>query len=46
MRKNDVWVGTATHAVLLGEVKAEGKKLMAAGDWARGVRVEPGERLG
>ncbi|HYN55682.1 MAG TPA: methionyl-tRNA formyltransferase [Motilibacterales bacterium] len=44
--KNNVWVGTATHAVLLGEVKAEGKKLMAAGDWARGVRVEPGERLG
>jgi methionyl-tRNA formyltransferase len=44
--KNRVWVGTATHAVLLGEVKAEGKKLMAAGDWARGVRVEPGERLG
>ncbi len=44
--KNSVWVGTATHAVLLGEVKAEGKKLMAAGDWARGARVEPGERLG
>jgi methionyl-tRNA formyltransferase len=44
--KNSVWVGTATHAVLLGEVKAEGKKLMPAGDWARGVRVEPGERLG
>jgi methionyl-tRNA formyltransferase len=44
--KNTVWVGTATHAVLLGEVKAGGKKLMAAGDWARGVRVEHGERLG
>lgn len=44
--KNSVWVGTATHGVLLGEVKAEGKKLMAAGDWARGVRVEPGEHLG
>ena len=44
--KNSVWVGTATHAVLLGEVKAEGKKLMPAGDWARGVRVEPGEHLG
>jgi len=44
--KNRVWAGTATHAVLLGEVKAEGKKLMPAGDWARGVRVEPGERLG
>jgi methionyl-tRNA formyltransferase len=44
--KNHVWVGTATHAVLLGDVKAEGKRLMPAGDWARGVRVEPGERLG
>jgi methionyl-tRNA formyltransferase len=44
--KNHVWVGTATHAVLLGEVKAEGKRQMAAGDWARGVRVEPGEHLG
>ena len=46
VRKNSVWVGTATHAVLLGEVKPEGKKLMDAGDWARGARVEPGERLG
>jgi methionyl-tRNA formyltransferase len=44
--KNSVWVGTATHAVLLGEVRAQGKKQMPAGDWARGVRVEPGERLG
>jgi methionyl-tRNA formyltransferase len=44
--KNSAWVGTASHAVLLGEVKAQGKKLMPAGDWARGVRVEPGERLG
>jgi methionyl-tRNA formyltransferase len=46
VRRNSVWVGTATHAVLLGEVRAEGKKQMAAGDWARGVRVEPGERVG
>lgn len=44
--KNRIWVGTATNAVLLGDVKAEGKRLMPAGDWARGVRVEPGERLG
>ncbi len=44
--KQHVWVGTATHAVLLGDVKAFGKRLMPAGDWARGVRVEPGERLG
>lgn len=45
VRKNDVFVGTATHAVLLSGVKAEGKKLMAAGDWARGVRPESGEVL-
>jgi methionyl-tRNA formyltransferase len=44
--KQSVWVGTASHAVLLGEVKAPGKRMMPAGDWARGVRVETGERLG
>jgi methionyl-tRNA formyltransferase len=44
--KGSVWVGTATHAILLGEVRAQGKKQMPAADWARGVRVEPGERLG
>jgi len=41
-----VWVGTATRAVRLGDVQAQGKRVMAAGDWARGVRVEPGETLG
>jgi methionyl-tRNA formyltransferase len=30
----------------LGLVRAHGKKEMAAADWARGVRIEPGERLG
>jgi len=44
--KSAIWAGTATHAVLLGEVKAEGKRMMPASDWARGVRVEPGECLG
>jgi methionyl-tRNA formyltransferase len=44
--KDAVWVGTATHAVRLGEVRAEGKRQMPAGDWARGVRVGAGERLG
>lgn len=43
--KNRVWVGTVTHAVELGTVKAEGKKVMPAPDWARGVRVEAGEHL-
>ena len=44
--KNAVHVGTATTPVRLGEVKAFGKKQMAAADWARGVRLEPGLRLG
>ena len=37
-------VGTATGPVRLGEVQAQGKKRMAATDWARGLRIEPGER--
>ena len=42
----DGLVGTATTAVRLGEVRAEGKGAMAAGDWLRGLRPEPGERFG
>jgi len=44
--KNRVRVGTATHAVVLGEVQAQGKKPMAAADWARGTRPSPGTKLG
>lgn len=44
--KSGVWVGTGSHAVALGEVQPQGKKPMPAADWARGVRIEPGERLG
>ncbi len=44
--KNAVFVGTATTPVQLGEVKAFGKKQMPAADWARGVRLESGVRLG
>lgn len=44
--KNAVYVGTASAPVQLGEVKAFGKKQMAAADWARGVRLESGVRLG
>jgi methionyl-tRNA formyltransferase len=44
--KNHVLVGTGTSAVRLGEVKAFGKKLMSAADWARGARLEDGARLG
>ena len=44
--KNAVFVGTATTPVELGQVKAFGKKQMGAADWARGVRLESGVRLG
>lgn len=41
--KSDVLVGTATTAVALGQVVAQGKRAMAAADWARGVRTGDGE---
>jgi methionyl-tRNA formyltransferase len=44
--KRSVYVGTATRALELGEVRAQGKKPMAAADWARGVTFEPEPRLG
>ncbi|GAA1475599.1 methionyl-tRNA formyltransferase [Nocardioides aestuarii] len=44
--KNAVHVGTATAPVRLGRVKAFGKKEMPAADWARGVRLAEGTRLG
>lgn len=45
VERHQVLVGTATEPVRLGEVQAPGKKRMAATDWARGTRIEPGERL-
>jgi methionyl-tRNA formyltransferase len=44
--KKAVFVGTATAPVQLGAVKPFGKKQMPAEDWARGVRLDSGERLG
>ena len=44
--KNEVFVGTATDPVRLGRVKPFGKQEMDAAAWARGVRIEPGARLG
>ena len=44
--KRDVLAGTATAAVCLGEVRPQGRRMMPAADWARGSRIEPGERLG
>ncbi len=45
VERKRVLVGTATTAVALGEVQAQGKKRMAATDWARGVRIEAGEHI-
>ena len=44
--RREVLVGTGTGPVRLGEVQPHGKKVMAAADWARGVRPDEGERLG
>ncbi|MFJ2029328.1 methionyl-tRNA formyltransferase [Streptosporangium sp. NPDC087985] len=44
--KHSVLVGTATHPVELGEVQPQGKRLMGAGEWARGVRPVDEDRLG
>jgi methionyl-tRNA formyltransferase len=41
--KHEVLVGTASQPVRLGEVVPQGKKPMAAADWARGVR--PGDEV-
>jgi methionyl-tRNA formyltransferase len=44
--KRSVRVGTGTQALALGEVQAQGKKPMAAADWARGVSFDAEPRLG
>ncbi|MFE4540936.1 methionyl-tRNA formyltransferase [Streptomyces scopuliridis] len=44
--KNHVYVGTGSHDAELLWVQPQGKKPMRAADWARGVRIAPGERLG
>ncbi|WP_129838330.1 methionyl-tRNA formyltransferase [Streptomyces sp. RFCAC02] len=44
--KQTVHVGTGSHAVALEWVQPQGRKPMRAADWARGVRVAAGERLG
>ena len=44
--RREVEVGTGTVSVVLGMVQPPGKRAMPAADWARGSRLEPGERLG
>ncbi|WP_137872633.1 methionyl-tRNA formyltransferase [Rhodococcus sp. Q] len=41
VRKDGCYVGTATTPVRLSQVQPQGKKLMAAADWARGARLDP-----
>jgi methionyl-tRNA formyltransferase len=38
----DGLVGTATRPVALGDVQPEGKRLMPAADWLRGLRISEG----
>jgi methionyl-tRNA formyltransferase len=44
--KSAVLVGTATTPLRLGLVQPAGKNPMPAADWARGLRLASGERLG
>jgi methionyl-tRNA formyltransferase len=43
--KSAVSVGTGSGLVRLGIVQAGGRRPLPARDWARGVRIEPGERF-
>ena len=43
--RDHVVVGTGSADVTLTQVRAEGRGSMAAADWARGLRLEPGERF-
>ncbi|GAB1693034.1 methionyl-tRNA formyltransferase [Krasilnikovia sp. M28-CT-15] len=43
VERTQVLAGTATTPVALGEVRAAGKRAMAAVDWARGLRLTAGE---
>ncbi|MFP5283909.1 MAG: methionyl-tRNA formyltransferase, partial [Actinomycetes bacterium] len=44
--KNSVQVGTGTAPLRLLTVQPQGKRPMAAADWARGLTFAPGEALG
>jgi methionyl-tRNA formyltransferase len=46
LTRSGVAVGTATTEVELGTVQPSGKRAMPAVDWARGARLQPGERVG
>jgi methionyl-tRNA formyltransferase len=42
--RRDVWIGTASDPVRLGQIQPPGKKFMNAVDWARGARLDPDAR--
>jgi methionyl-tRNA formyltransferase len=44
--KRSVHAGTGSEPVLLGDVRPFGKREMPAADWARGIRLSDGARLG
>jgi methionyl-tRNA formyltransferase len=44
--RHDVFAGTGSHPVRLGQVQAEGKRRMTASDWARGLRADGPVRFG
>jgi methionyl-tRNA formyltransferase len=46
VERTRVLVGTGTTPVVLGDVRAAGKRAMPATDWARGVRPTDPDRLG
>jgi methionyl-tRNA formyltransferase len=43
--KSEVLVGTGSTSVRLGSVRPHGRRQMSAADWARGLRLAPGERF-
>ncbi|MEK9737912.1 MAG: hypothetical protein VW239_11370, partial [Candidatus Nanopelagicales bacterium] len=43
VRRREVLVGTGNADIVLGDVKAQGKRAMPATDWVRGLRLETGE---
>ncbi|SNR51298.1 methionyl-tRNA formyltransferase [Haloechinothrix alba] len=45
VERDRVLVGSATVPLLLGDVQVQGKKRMTAGEWARGSKIERGEKL-
>lgn len=40
--RRNVWIGTGSAPVRLGEIQPPGKKPMDAADWARGARLDSG----